>query len=323
VTAARNGFFQRRFDAWLARRLPRVERIRLDRRSVFTFPSRQGLGLVLVLVLLWLLATNYQNNLVFAFGALLGSLMVVTIFHSFANLAGLEVRILGVGAGFPGDSLKVEVEVSQRGRRHREDIWLSFPGAVPQRVALPRGEQTAIVTLFIPARRRGLRPLDRLTLETCYPLGLIRVWTHVLLRGAGVVYPRPIAGASTAGGNTGDAVEGSATTWGSEDFEGLALFRPGESRTRIAWKQLARGLGVYSKQFSDPVADPTWLDWHSYPGLDREARLCRLCHGVLEAAAGDSPFGLRLPGSESTLGRGEIHRDSLLRMLALFECEGA
>ena len=312
---------QRLYHRWLERRLPRVAEITLNRKSIFTFPSTTGLMFILFLLLLWLLAVNYENNVVFAFGALLGAALIVSIFHGYANLAGLAVRIVAIESGFPGDRVRVDIEIRQSGKRHRDDIWVKFPDTLPERVVLHDGEASAVVSLFVRARRRGWLQTGRLTLESVYPLGLIRVWTHILLAGRGVVYPRPVAGAPRGSGTGGGDENRASERPGSEDFSDLKAYRQGEPVNRIAWKQVARGQGVYSKHFVDPVADPRWLDWQDYPGMDREARLSRLCHDLLAVSRSGRPFGLRLPGQESVLGQGDQHRDRLLKMLALFEVE--
>jgi uncharacterized protein (DUF58 family) len=311
--------WRRWFNNWLERRLPRVKTASLTRKNIFTFPSRTGWMFAGVLILLWLLATNYQNNLVFGFSALLGALLIVSIFHGYANLSGLQLRVLSVDHGFPGDQLRVEVELSHPRPRRREDIHLLFPDGDTRIVSLSSERASITVALYLDARRRGRRHVDRITIETSYPLGLIRVWSYLNLAGYGLVYPRPVAVEAVASGETGDSSTRSAEVAGSEDFSGLRDYRNGESLNRIAWKQFARGQTLLSKQFVDPIADPQWLDWQQFPGMDREARLSRLCHQVLKAARAGYAFGLRLPGQCSDLGVGDAHRDRLLAMLAVFE----
>lgn len=293
--------------------------VTLNRKSIFTFPSKAGFGFLFVLIILWLLATNYENNLVYAFAALLGSVMVVSIFHGYSNLSGLSLRVTGVDKGFPGDLLRVDVELSQSAKKSREDICLRFADGDEFRLSLKKGQEKATASLYLPARIRGRQPVPRLTVETGYPLGLIRVWSHILLAGYGLVYPRPIEAAARAGGEGESASDSRAEAAGSEDFLGLDTYRQGEPVNRIAWKQVARGQGLYTKHFADPVADPKWLDWEHFPGLDRESRLSRLCYQVLEASRRGHPYGLKLPGVSSDLGEGDAHRDRLLAMLAEFE----
>ncbi|MEM9621318.1 MAG: hypothetical protein AAF993_06695, partial [Pseudomonadota bacterium] len=68
----------KRFGAWLDRRIPPGQRITLSQSNIFIFPTVSGFtfgGLLLVLVLG---AINYQNSLVYGVAFLLGSMFVVT-----------------------------------------------------------------------------------------------------------------------------------------------------------------------------------------------------------------------------------------------------
>ncbi|MFA5547312.1 MAG: DUF58 domain-containing protein [Porticoccaceae bacterium] len=310
--------YQRWFHGWLARRIPEEQEVVLNRRRIFILPSRAGFAFLGVVALLWLVATNYQNNLVFAFAALLASMFVVAIFHSYANLSGLRLRVEQVDPAFAGHRARVVIALGQQGRpRLRDELTLSFPGASPVVATLPGA--AASTELFVPAPRRGwLRP-GRLTVESHYPLGLFRVWTHVLPACKGIVYPRPIRGEPLALGDGGGEGEARLVAGGSEDFIGLDKYRPGESLNRVAWKHQAQGRGMLSKQFGESISRSLWLDWRAFPGLDREARLSRLCQWLLTVSAADEVYGLRLPGVETELARGPAHRDRLLALLALFE----
>lgn len=314
--AALRTHIDRRFQRWLERKLPAERTVHLDRRRIFIFPSRTGLGFLLMVALLWLMATNYENNLIFGFAALLTAVFVVAIFHSYANLAGLDLSVARVSPTFAGDKARVELRLGQSTARHRDAIHLAFAGASPVTVAVT-GEATSAV-LHVPGQRRGWLTPGRLTVTSYYPLGLLRVWTHVLPQCRGIVYPRPIPGqpAAVTGAGGSGPLQGRD---GSEDFAGLEKYRPGESLSHVAWKPYAQGRGMYSKRYADPVSERLWLDWAAFPGFDREARLSRLCHWLLALSAGDTAYGLRLPGIEIAPDRGEGHRDRLLRELALFE----
>jgi uncharacterized protein (DUF58 family) len=318
-------YFQRRFNRWLDRRIPSERRVLLDRRRIFILPSPAGFIFLGVVVLLWLVATNYQNNLVFAFAALLGSLFVVAIFHSYANLAGLQLFVDRVEPTFAGHKACVRVVVEQGGReRVRDDIRLSFAGSSPVVVTLAEPGTSTGAELFVPAPGRGWLTPGRLRVESHYPLGLLRVWTRILPECRGLVYPKPVAGKPQppgGGGGEGDGVSRQGS--GADDFVGLEKYRPGDSLNRVAWKQQAQGRGMLTKHYGEAVASSQWLDWDTFPGLGREARLSRLCHWLLAVSEGDQPYGLRLPDGEIPPALGPRHRDQLLARLALFEVEQA
>jgi uncharacterized protein (DUF58 family) len=55
--------------------------------------------------------------------------------------------------------------------------------------------------------------------------------------------------------------------------------------------------------------------------MDTEARISRLCRGVLDACEKQQEFGLRIPGTEIAPARGQDHRHACLEALALLEIE--
>jgi uncharacterized protein (DUF58 family) len=88
----------------------------------------------------------------------------------------------------------------------------------------------------------------------------------------------------------------------------------------VAWKALARGQPVMTKQFFGLAAGELWLEWDDLPvSLGREARLSRLTRWVLEAARAGYPYGLRLPSVVIPPGAGPAHDQQCLTALALFE----
>lgn len=305
------------YRRWVNRRLPAASKIRLSNRRLFIFPTRAGFLFGCVLILLWLVATNFENNLVFGATFLLSAMFVVAIFHTFLNLSGLYVEAGRTPPCFCGGEAEFGILLSQKGRRYRDSISLYHRSSEAVVVSLP-GTELAEVWLAVPAEKRGWFEPGRVTLETRYPLGLLRAWTYLDLKLCGLVYPRPIDAqgrlSSKAAGQGVDELPG-----GREDFRGLERYRQGEALGHIAWKHYAREQGLHTKHFSDPVDEEVWLDWDAFPGMDAEARLSRLCGWLLAISSGSALYGLRIPGTEIPPSRGEAHRTNVLRALALFD----
>lgn len=312
------GFFQQRFSRWLTRRLPPSSKVTLGRRSLFIFPTVTGFSFLFVIVLCWLAATNYENNLVFGITCLLASLFVVSILHSFANLSGLSVTCLKVTPGFADKTLTIELLLRQPRPRFRDGLGCSFAGSERVVVAIP-GVTECRVKLTVPARQRGLHDPGRLCIESIYPVGLLRAWTYVDLAIRGLVYPRPLFPDSPPLGRrtTGEGLLQGGE--GGDDFVGLNRYRPGDSLKHVAWKHYVREQGLYTKHYGDVLDQQLWLDWEQFPGLDREARLSRLCGLLLQIVPLGQPYGLLLPGVVVEPGTGEAHRQRVLAELALFE----
>lgn len=317
-------FFRDRFSHWVYRRLPPSRSVSLNNRSLFIFPSKAGFGFLLLILLCWLVATNYENNVVFAITCLLVSVFVVAILHSFSNLSGLTLSFARATPAFAKEQLVVDVVLRQEQPGYRESLSLSFVGEDAVITTLGNQEETRIqeeVRIKVPlyAPRRGLYNPGRLTLESVYPLGLLRVWTKVDLDISCLIYPQPVFDSSKTFVANSRGEGPLQVGDGSEDFVGLNEYQTGDSLKKVAWKQYAKEQGMYTKHYADYQDERIWLDWDDYPALDREARLSRLCGGLLQVSGTDKAYGLRLPGIEILPDNNEAHRLKVLRELALFE----
>ncbi|MEZ5483398.1 MAG: DUF58 domain-containing protein [Porticoccaceae bacterium] len=313
--------FRSRLDRWFKKRLPPANLIQLSSRRLFIFPTRAGFVWLGLLLLSWLVATNYENNVVFGFTCLLTALFIVGILATYANLSGVSIRYIHAAPVFAGEIALIEVAISQPVRRERTALRLYFSEDEAVAVSL-HGLESLSVKIPVATTHRGWFAPGWLTIESVYPLGLLRVWSRLDLNGRCLTYPRPVSGnpiQTLISGAGGDQI---CTDEGSEDFVGLNNYQPGDSLKRVAWKQFARGQGMHIKYYADFQSEELWLDWESFSGCDRESRLSRLCGQVLRIENSnqtDICYGLRLPGLEIAPACGETHRQQVLRSLALFE----
>ncbi|MEW8428499.1 MAG: hypothetical protein G8D61_02195, partial [gamma proteobacterium symbiont of Ctena orbiculata] len=82
---------------WLQRLRRRAKpesrgRVRIVPRSIYILPTRQGMLLALLLLLMLAGSINYGSNLGHLMTFLLGGLWLVTILHTWRNLLGLSIQ---------------------------------------------------------------------------------------------------------------------------------------------------------------------------------------------------------------------------------------
>lgn len=313
---------RRRIRRWALNRRRAQSTFVLDRNNLFIFPTGSGFALLVVMLLMWLLGTNYDNNLILALAFLLGSILITCILHTHASLAGLKVELMQIQEGFVDDELQVDLRLSSQGKREYPDVRLFWAGQFPKAVHISEEEPLRLSLSFTAPRRGPVSP-PLLCIESRFPLGLLRCWTWLRFEGSALVYPKPIdagplpASASSEGNGESEPV----LLEGAEDFSGFHSYRDGESLRHISWKHYAQGKGLFVKDFQAYADEQLWIDWDALPGMDRESRLQRLCDWLLHLADGQQPFGLRLPGIEIAPNVGPEHRLQCLRCLAAFEAE--
>jgi len=303
---------------WSLRRFPQRRRVTLTQNRIYILPSAAGLGFILLLLTLLLLAINYENNLAYGLTFLLVSLFILSIIQTYANLAGLEVNALSGHPCYAGEHAGFTVELRAAKGRDHEQLVLRWENGTPLTLDLT-DQRVAQVDLACPAPRRGWLYPGALKLETHFPLGLFRAWTWLDTGLRALVYPRPIPcrAPDTAGGD-GALDARRRLVQGVEDFHGFSRYENGVSLHQIAWKVYARGQGLHVKQYAGTASEEVWLDWAHWPASNEEERLSGICYWALELTQREQPYGLRLPGLTLAPASGESHRLRVMRALALF-----
>lgn len=308
-------FARRRMNKWLKKRIPQAKQVRLSHKSVFIFPSKYGFQFFLLMIVLFVLAMNFQSSLTFALVFLLGSLLFVTVHHTYKNLAGLTLTAVPTTPCFVGDSLKLNVRLSDPQKRPHQQIRLGWHHPVTVDI---KSQQELQVELIYQATKRGYFQPERLRVATLYPLGLLEAWSWVDLTYGALVYPKPLVTPFRYLSAQSDQVhEGQYRQKGIDDFYGFKAYQAGDSLKHVAWKQVAKGQGLMTKEFEDSLEHSHWLDWQAASG-DSEQRLSILCGWVLSSHELGYEYGLKMPGTQIEPARGDAHRDQCLQVLALF-----
>ena len=293
--------------------------VALTQRRIFLLPTRHGLLFAGVLVVMLVGSVNYALNLGYGLTFLLGAMAATSVLHAFRTLVGLSVDVRATGPVFAGEAATFEIRLSAPPGATRRSVGVVAAGGSAALADCPGGG-AGVIHLQVPAPRRGHLWPGRLTVFTRYPLGLVYAWSTVEPDRTALVYPRPEdPPAPLPAADEGEGAR-ERRSGGDDDFSGLRPWRAGESTHRIAWKAVARGSPLLTKQFEGETGHDLWLDWHALPAtLPPERRLSRLARWAVDAEAGARTFGIRLPGVEIEPSSGRAHRDRVLAALALAE----
>ena len=238
-----------------------------------------GVFYIVVTVLLGIGSINSQNNLLFiVFGVALGAMLVSGVVSG-AMMMGLEVDRRPVAPAQVADNARfsyrlrntrrrgpaMAIDLIEADRPRRKLRKRDRKRTIPETFVdvVPAGT-TADVAAVMPCERRGLMRLDRITVSTTFPFGIVLKSVTVTEPDELLVLPRVVdlpAGVLLAGGGRG------RTETERQDRRGLGLefyaireYQPGDPLRRIAWKQSARGGPLRTREFAEPVATAVLID---------------------------------------------------------------
>jgi uncharacterized protein (DUF58 family) len=289
----------------------------IDRRRIRLLPTRYGLLFCIVLATMLAGAANHNNNFAFLLTFLLAGIGMVSLFYGHRNLSGLEVQAVAGTPAFAGDNAVFTLSV-RNPVGSRRALEAAVGDGETRRFSLAGGN-AASIDLFFQTRRRGVVSASPLTLSTVYPMGLFRARAILRPDVSVPVYPTPVAAPIRPSAGTGEGGTGAVGSMaGSEDFDGIRPYRPGDPLRRIAWKAVSKERGLAVKHFTGATGGAVFLDWTGIADKDVEKKLSILCSWILTADRQGIPYGVRLPNRTFPPDTGPTHRAACLTALAVF-----
>ena len=348
VSTSLSSYFKRRLLKWLDKRVPASHEHHLNLNSIFILPSGFGWSFIILSLCLFLLGTNYQNNLMLLLSYLCLSIMLLTLFYTHQNFARLALKAI------PPDSFHCNLD----GEIHLQVIpnkntpsracngvlsvkWLNVVRAADTHtkittdsdestflersfsfalnkdlVSNKEQKQSLKVPLQIP--KRGRFTLGRMTIACDFPLGLYKCWTHLDFDQQVIVYAKPEEGPITidkiASTDEPESVSELSDPTSNEDFYALKDYEVGQPLNRVSWKHVAKNGNWVSKSFTSLQSDSYLLSMPS--NADLETAVSALTHAILCWTSADAGFGVQYKGLNIAPNHGTKHMHECLSALA-------
>lgn len=308
-----------RFERFLKGRFLAADSHKMNHKSLFIFPTKQGFVFFLIILVLWVLGTNYQNNLILALAFFMASLFVLAILSTYQSMNGLRFDWVSADEAFAGETFNIRVRIHSRTKHPASFFSIAWRGIGDSlsRHELNGCEEQEIHIPYFSAER-GRYTLPMMKIESVFPFGIVRCWTWLHWRAHVVVYPAPVNG--TLGisdvGEGGEA-DGFHPVKGGDDYSGLKAYVAGDPLRRIAWKSFARGRGLNVKEFGESLSAEKWIDFQAVNASNHEEKLSIMCFWVMHYVQQNEHFGVVLPRQKLNPNTGEAHRQKCLEALAL------
>lgn len=312
-----NLWFSGRTKQWLNKRIPAAHQQQLSNRNIFILPTQFGYAYMFSVFILFLLGTNYQNNIIILMSYLFASVFLTSMFYSFLNLSRLKFIFNSKITAYAGQKITIPLSVITSKQRYglnftfvkNEVIYCSVIDAGESLIEIP----------FI-SLTRGINNPGRLKISSEYALGLFVCWTHLDFDCQVITYPakKIFNQIKQDTSQHHEELNGSQIVEGGDDFGELRQYKQGESNAQIAWKQLARGQGWLTKTTQSEVGSTVWLSLQQLPHAPIETKLEMLCFLILDHHKSNIPFGLDLEHLKVEPSTGNKHVSICLEALAFF-----
>ncbi|RDX38446.1 DUF58 domain-containing protein [Kangiella sp. HD9-110m-PIT-SAG07] len=307
---------KQKFFSWVDNRAPRQTMTLLQQRNIYILPTRYGWLMLMILVLILIASTNYQNNMGFMAGFVLLAVGLLSVFYTFRNLKGLEVRCLKAAPVFATENASINVQLTNNTQSQRLAIGVGLSKKSVGYVDVMSQSKSAAI-IYLPTSKRGLVDIPRIACSTIFPFGIFEAWSWVRTPYQVLVYPKPIPCPEPLTASNSGIDEGQTREKGSEDFHSLRDYQAGDPIKQVMWKAYARERGLYSKEFEDYVGEHQTLSWDSVAHYEKELAISYLTDAVLTAENSQQVYGLELPQQTVAKGQGPEHLHTCLKALAL------
>jgi uncharacterized protein (DUF58 family) len=288
-------------------------------------PTRYGVAFISIMFGIWFAAINYDNNLSYLFLFTLAAIGLISLFNARRNLQGISSHVLPIQPIFAKQPAALRLEIRHSQKNSLFDIRIRIANSVltadEARIPLILPNQSHEASIPIITGRRGSFHISRLEISTTFPFGLCRAFFEIKVDCPILIYPQPIGIKPMPQSRPRLSGQLLPNVQPGDDFYGLRDYIPGESPRRIAWRVLARGRPLMSREFRNDEEGELVLDWSQLDRLDQEQRLSQLTSWILKAENSHQYYQIRIPGFESEIGLGSKHFHRCLAALAEFKGE--
>ena len=293
-----------------------TEQLTLSHNSIYILPSKLGSGFLVVTALNFILAVNYQNNLILVMAYLMLVVMIFSLLLGYTNLKGLTLTYQRHIASYAPACAQLELQLSvDKTCQALQFLYENKILTTIDEITIP----SQLVCLDLPLNQRGEYSLKRLKIISRYPFGLVSTWSYMQLPYSVFVYPqqlKPVQQTSQQHDQSMD-VGDHKNTHTSDEFDGLIPHQTGMNMRRVSWKHYAKTQQLMVKEFVNYSAHSVVFDFNQLQG-NTETRLQQLSYLISQAYQQGTPYGLQLESSNFAVNDGKQHCQNCLQALSRF-----
>lgn len=284
----------------------------LKHHNIYVVPSKFGLAFLSFNILIFVLGSNYQNNLILLSAYLLTSFFIISILQSYFNMMNTQITFSSADDGIEKTGYSLSFLISNPNLAHSFVIQSENNETLIDTVSKDQKN----IKIQVTGLKRGKHKVARLKILSRYPYGLMSVFSYSLFPKTVYIYPTPlpIISHSMTLSDQGDQKD-DIFVKGSNEFYAIREHLAGESFSRVSWKHYAKTQQFLVKEFTESFSGDFIFNLSDMPG-DFETKLKHLSYLLYQAHHDELTYGLNLPNSKLPAAKGLNHLELCLRALS-------
>lgn len=286
---------KQKLSQWLSKRFQLHRSKQLEQHDILIFIYQQGYVYLVLILITFIAGINYANNLILGFCFLISAILLISFYLTFKQLHQIDVEITLPQVGRVDEPLSIKLQLKQMATSPKY-LYLKVEEKIYPILFQDAQRETELS--FVP-QTRGKFIIPPIQLYSTYPLGLVRAWTYFYISAQIWIAPAPqyFHNEHQASSSTGQP--------DLDEFRELRNYQIGDSLQAVSWKQVARGQGLYVKQFEDHSDVKVMeIDYEQMPSSSHEEKL-RLIMGLVDLCEQqNAPYKIQLKHISLDQGQG-------------------
>ncbi|WP_371194529.1 DUF58 domain-containing protein [Glaciecola sp. SC05] len=309
-----------RRNHWLDKRIPAQNKSRFNLTNTFILPSSFGWAMVAIVLFLFILGTNYQNNIVLSMSYFFSALLLLSLFHSYQYFTQHELSFSPFEPEFENRDITLKCQLLSTQQYPAGEFLLSSMGRQLQ-YSLEKEYESTHLSLNLPPMTRGLHMCARIKVECYFGFGLFRCWSYLQPQHRILVYPIAIKAPiklHPSNKNNENTLAQTTIKLQSDNLQGIRNFVATDPIHHVSWKHMAKGQGMLTKDFSENAGISGWLKLSDYIQGDLENGLRIMSYQIQHLSQEQVVFGVDLGATKILPQTGYAHLQNCLFQLATF-----
>lgn len=234
------------------------------KEKIIIYPNLYGFILGFFVFFCFLISIFYENNFALLINIIIFFIFFISIIISNQNLSNIDLIINDENLIEAENLGFINIILQNYSKNKKVNLEIFIDDLIYKKINLDKGKN--IISIEVPKSNRGVKNLDKVTLRSNFPFGIIN--TKRVFKESNNIYFYPKIITSSLDFNLNKFLLDEKS---QEEFDGIDKYEIGDSLSKIAWKKTSSANEKFVKQFKNSENyTNNFLDLEDYKHINFE-----------------------------------------------------